>query len=276
MRRRTLTSYLDMRQMPTGRRIWTCRRIAAEAIILGEAEIVEAAKAAIQHDLKTLVLERTWRGVRNKPSRARGNAQQIDRQIDARLASIHSIVNGFASGTGKGPEIEAAKKIGSKIFPVGVRDIITLAFEEQHEEVGSILDLFEGSLANEVVLLSLGGPVGELRSLHTQFGEELKRFPVEEVTWNKVSAAVSDGHEKLAASVVKILGRFSDDDPDTVEIRELLLAEYNRQQELVLESQRRRRTLRDVDHETGEELDESADAQGDSTEEPLDALETGS
>lgn len=257
----SLLSYVVMRLMPTGRRIWVLKQMRAVAVEMKLQELIRRIDAALVHDEKTLNLDRLWRASKSNKSRSRGNALPIDREIDARFSAIQSILRGFSVGQETRDYVKAARRITSELFPSGIGEIINLPFEEQSIELDSMLEQLDGPLAADVEAVHIDGLVQELRELNEAFTAELAKFPVRDVSFDVVLAARTEGHENLAGIVAWVVGTFSGRDPENTATREGLLAEFNRQQTAVYESQRRRQIVTDVHPDTGEELEPSDDAE---------------
>ena len=100
------------------------------------------------------------------------------------------------------------------------------------------------------------GEASRLEKLFKEFRDELSKSNSPTVSYDQVEAARNELHEYASMAEVLILAEYPGLDEDSAHRRESLLAPMTEQQERVLEAQRRRRRLRDVDPETGEEVDE--------------------
>src|SRR5690554_7576566 len=72
---------LNMRQMPTGRRVFITRKMRKAAEALGATEIVDRCDEALAWDQKTMEMELAYLSDKGQVSRSRGEAQRFDQQI---------------------------------------------------------------------------------------------------------------------------------------------------------------------------------------------------
>src|SRR5690606_20690897 len=112
---------------------------------------------------------------------------------------------------------------------------------------------FANELEADIVTLNLGAKLAQLSKLVEAFRAELEKTRAD-LAWDTVLAAQNEGHELLAELFVTILAAHKARTPENEERRAALLAEYDRQDRIVFEAQRRRRRVLDVDPETGADL----------------------
>lgn len=255
----TLLPYFDLRQMPTGRRRFTIT--ATQRTVAEEAEFREfrdfLAQAAA-HDEKTHQLEREWARVRANRSTKRGDAGIIDAEIDIQVAAMEMILRANSRGDDDDPDIQVARQLHQTLFPRGYGAITQLPFEEQLIALEDLLKVIDSELKPLLVIGGIERQVQRLRPLVQRFRDELLAFQGRSVVWEDVVAANQQGHENMAGLVARAIGLFPGTDAESTLRRETILAEFNRQQEIVREANRRRRQVRDVDPETGAEVDDEA------------------
>ena len=250
----SILPYLELRVLPTGRRIFVLQDIRSVAMALGMTKLVEEVDEAIAQARSCLRLEAQWNSGKVDTSEARGEAMVVDARIDKLVGEIHQVVAAFDSGEKDDPQAVSAAKLRKAVFPQGPGAVTTLTFEEQLGSLDTMLESFEGELAEDVTRLSLTSKVKKLRPLVDQFRAELEKKKPSTLSWDEVSAAQQEGQVRLGDVIVEILAANKARDPETVSRRTQLLSEYERQAQLVFEAQRRQRRVLDVHPDTGEEL----------------------
>lgn len=248
----SIQPYLAIRQFPTGRRIFSFRGMRKEAVDLTLSAFVTFLDECIEKDRETLGLEARWEREKGDRSTARGEATVVDMHIDRELSAIQTIANAQAAGPDGDPDVQTARAFVKEVFPFGLAALTQLSFEEQLEKVDLLLGRFDGDLAAAVDTIGVRRQVDRLKPLVGKFRVELEKEK-KPLTFDKVVAARNAGQERLARAVVRALAAFDGSDPESTEKREALLAEVNRQERLLAEARLRRRVVRDVDPDTGEE-----------------------
>ncbi|TDP77660.1 hypothetical protein [Bradymonas sediminis] len=244
---------LNMRQMPTGRRVFVMRKIRAAAESLGATEIVDRCDEALAWDAQTMDMELAYLSDKGQESRARGEAQRFDQQIDARLAAMAAIAQASTVGEAGDPVVEAAHRFMAEVFPLGVAALTQLSFEEQLAAVDRLLGRFvaPGDLAAAVDQLGLRRYVTHLGPLVARFRQELEAESVARVTFDKLESARARGRDLLAGVVFLAAATYYRRTPDDTAARNALLHELYRQDALLGEAFRRGRKVVDIDPETG-------------------------
>lgn len=207
--------------------------------------------AAIKHDRKTLGLEQEWGADETRPS-ADADATRIDNLVDRTLSAIRDAAQAQADGAD--PEDEIVPMVNSflkAIFPAGVAAITTLPFVEELAVVESIVTKLKGPLKKTVDELGLTRQVKRLAKLAEQYRAALTA-PSATLKFGDVRAARARGQDMLLEIVVIILARHRSSSADDVSARSALLEPIVNQNEEIRRYMRSRRTVTDVDPETGE------------------------
>lgn len=249
----SLLKYFNIRRLPTGRLLFVLNSIRQVAVGLHLRELVAEVDAAIAHAKKTLDLELQWRTRKSDPSKRRGDALLIDSQIDTLLGGVQNIVNGQAVGDDNDPAVPAAKRFLASIFPLGLGGITNQSFEQQLGFMDAMKVRFDTELEDDIKVLGIGNKLAQLSKLVEAFRQELEKTR-DDLVWETVAAAQNEGHELLSELFVSILSAHKARTPQNAERRAALLAEYDRQDRIVFEAQRRRRRVLDIDPDTGAEL----------------------
>lgn len=263
----TLQPYFSLRQLPTGRLVFSLKSMEKEARKHGLSKLVESIENAIRHGQETLDQEAAWEVVRTKRNTRRGDAMLIDNRLDRKLVGMEAVVRGHTAGSEDSPRTLAAKRLHQELFPTGVGFFTRQSFEIQLERTARLLNKCRTTLAGDVEILGLDDHLNSIEDLNQQLRTELEKGPPEQVTWDQVRASRTEGHELLLGIVAQILGCYWQRTPEITAIREELLAEYNRQSQIVAESRRRKRPVLDVNPDTGEEVElTSTDEQAEDVE----------
>lgn len=255
----SLTDWIKLNQIPTGRRQVAMGQIATIAEKLGWQEIRAHCAASIEHETdlrdKRLVLS----SIKRKHDPRLSN---LDPRIDKLVGAIYRNAGEAASSLKDTREGDCGEQIINRIFPGGAIAITSLSYPEQNAEVGTILKLLQGDLKDEVSALGLGAYVSTLARLNDEFGKILRETKPAGVTVDQVRAANAKGQENLMTAVVMILARHIS---GKVEDTDRLLKPIRIQNEEIRSHIRSRRNIADIDPDTGEEAAEPEQASSSST-----------
>lgn len=251
----SLYDYLSIRRHPTGRMVFALGKTRLVASEEREPGLITRVDKAVTHGRSTLALERKWDGVRVTRSSRRGDAAIIDIEFDNAWKTFASLIQGQVFGPPDDPVRKAAEEVLANAFPLGVSAVTQKSYELQLEAADSILGSFDEELAPHAKLLGLTRHLDGLKSIGGRFRIELEREE-KPLAWSTVAASKVRTQELYAGVILNILGRYPDDDAASVERREALLSEVNRQDALLRDLYRRHRPALDVDADTGEVLGE--------------------
>lgn len=142
----------------------------------------------------------------------------------------------------------------SAIFPGGsVIEVTQSTYVEELEAVDGILTTLKSKeLAPIVTELGLTRLVKRLTKLAVDYRAAQEAPTAETVGWDKVRAARAAGQEDLLQAVAMILGLYPKSTPEHLATRANLLAPILKQNEAIRLYLRSRRTVQDVNPETGE------------------------
>lgn len=247
----SLESMFNFYELTTGRRLFALQKVRNIAHQQGFTELVKHCDAAIAHDVSTRQLERRWVG---EPVDGQSNpaAQKIDVLVDRTLGAIRDHVVAQTQGAGQDdPLHEQAESLLKRIFPVSVFAVTSLPYVEELAAVDDIVRLLKGELAPAVKELGLGRLAKRLADLAGAYRDALDTPPPSLVAWGRVRAARAEGQGMLLEAVAIIVGKYHRRTPEGAGERALLLAPILRQQEAVAQYLKARRTVADVNPETG-------------------------
>ena len=254
-------SLINLIRLKTGRRMYALQNCLDAAGNTGaDAALIALIEEAIVHDTETVELERSW--ARSKEiSSARGEAVQLDNQIDGLLGAIHSSLKStVAVLPGDDPVAVAARKLITRLFPEGVRAIITLSFEDQLVVNQSIIQSLTDDLAGDAAITGVAPFVKRLETLNARFRTELENNFKKEIDYSAIEAANDKGNLYLRRITAVVLGAWNADTPEDAQKRQTLLAPILEQCDRVRVLRKGRRAAQDVNPETGEELNDESDA----------------
>ncbi|TXD36973.1 hypothetical protein FRC98_09535 [Lujinxingia vulgaris] len=248
-----VSNHLNFIHMPTGRYVFALKALGEEAERRGLDTLKAAADEAIGVGERALRLEFAYEQARTQSSNARGEAVQLDNQLDGQIGAIKALTDARAFGDEHDPVVQAARKILTVIFPRGAAPIIHQSFEVQLGTMDVMLEHLEGDLAGEVQLVGLEREVTRMRELVERFRAELKRAPDAAISFSEVRAAREELHEYASLVMIQALASYPSLDEQATRQRESLVAALIDQQERVRDDHRRRRNPADINPETGEE-----------------------
>lgn len=254
---------LNLRELPTGRRVFAARQVERVAQDLGADAVAEAARAVVVHDTQTLEYEARWNEARGHSSRARGQARQVDAAADALIGGMYQVAQGQLTSPDE-TTAEAAASYLEAVHPLGLAAATNQRFEDQLGWMRTMLERFGGPLSDAVDTLRLDTHVTRLGELADELEVELSKSE-DTIAFDTVRQARKAGHELLATLVFQILSTY----PDDADTRGRLMAEIDRQNNLVGQAYRESGHPDDVDPDTGQPLsDEAPDPDGEAQPEP--------
>ncbi len=247
----SIESLFGFYEFTSGRRLYALRKVRTLAHEEGFTELVKHCDAAVAHEGVTREIERRWAA---EPADTKANpaAQKVDILVDRTLGAIrdHAVVQaqGAAPDDPIHAQVEAFLK---RIFPVSVFDVTSMPFIEESEAVNDIVALLKGELAPTVKDLGLGRLAKRLAELAVEYKEALDAPPPSLVAWGKVRAARAEGQGMLLEAVAIIVGKHHKRTPEGMAARVRLLDPILKQNDAIGQYLRARRTVADVDPETG-------------------------
>jgi hypothetical protein len=181
-------------------------------------------------------------------------AQRIDVLVDRTLGAIRDGAMNETQGAAPDDPIHAkAAAFVNQIFPLGVFEVTSLAFIDELAAVDDIVVLLKGKLAGAVKEFSLGTLVKRLADLAVQYREALEAPPESLVAFGKVRAARAEMQGMLLETVAIIVGKHHERTPEGTAARLSLLEPILKQNEAIGQYLKARRSVQDVNPDTGED-----------------------
>jgi hypothetical protein len=235
----------------TGRRLFAIQQVLKAAKQDRWPELVKHLQAALDFDRNTRQLDLIWIQQRGQPLGAK--AQKLDWKLDKTLGSFVKAAISYAEGLDPEDELVAEIETMLKtIAPAGLQAITQLPFVEELSELDRINTALDGDLAGTVEKLGSIKLVKRLTKLTSEFRAELETEPATRIIFDQVRAARARGQRNMLQAVAIIIGRYHGDSQEHVSKRDILLSPIMRQSDEIGAYMKSRRTILDVDPETGE------------------------
>jgi hypothetical protein len=255
----SLAGLIRLKIFPTGRRLFAYYRVLEGATKLNAAVIAELAQKAIAADEATAKVEQRWAQKRRagktsaKQLKAQKELQRIDVHVDRALTGLRDGSEATIRGADDDEKelVVEVENFLNEIFPNGVAAVTSKSFDEESVVVKAIVSRLQSDLAPTVAKLGLTLNAQRLAKLSVQYEEALAN--VEVLDFGKVKAAREVGQEYLLRLTAKIMGTFDEPTAEHAEARAALLGPILKQDQAISDHIRVRRSVPDVDPETGEE-----------------------
>jgi hypothetical protein len=245
----TLRELIKLAASTPGRRILALRKMRNEAVALDLPRIVVLTDMAVAHDMETRGLDMRWLGARSARSAHAASMPAIDGLADQLLTGVRDGARLYALGAGSTVTVEVDAFI-DEVFPAGVHAVTSLPYVEEAVEIERILGMLQGPLALQVARFGLARLVQRLAAVSAQYHEAL--HIEEKLDFTTVRAARDQGQLYLLQIVAMIIGTFPLETPEHVDARGRLLAPILEQDAAVRAYRRGRRSVPDMDPDTGE------------------------
>lgn len=250
-----LSSFISLYNFNTGRMIFALLQIADAIDQHGDdlSDIKDHVNKAVKHARNTRGLEHRFEVSRNQP-RSNPKVLQIDVKLDRAIVGLRNALQAHAdSGDPEEAMSAAATKMLAACFPRGVQAITQATHVEQLSLVDALLSEIKAKHTDAVKELGLGSFTQRIGKLNEQYREAQRQTPADVVDFSEVRAARQRGQELLLEVVVMIAGRFPLGTSAHVGARQALLGPVFRQHEAIRSYLRLRRSVPDVNPETGED-----------------------
>jgi hypothetical protein len=247
-----LATLFNLYQFSTGRRIFALQQVLKGAKKLKLADLEAHLTAAIKHDRATRKLDLEWQKQGSR-SKSQGDASRIDPLVDRTLTALRD--GAAAQAEGASPDDDIVEKVATfigEVFPTGVTAVTQLSYVDELSAVDEIVAKLKGELAPMVKELGLTRQATRLARLAGEYRAALEAQPPPALDFGTVRAARAEGQNLMLQAVAMIVGKFPSNTPEHAQARTALLAPILRQNEAIAQYLRTRRTVEDVNPETGE------------------------
>jgi hypothetical protein len=249
----SLSALLNFYVFSTGRRLFAVKQVKTLAQSAKLKDIAAHADICITHDGETRTLEAQWSG-KPEASQYSPEARQLDTHVDIALGALRDAIDNQIKVSLPGdPLADTGAKLSAELFPKGVAAITTLNFVEEVEEVDRIVGMLKESQYAEVITgFGLGRIVARIFDLSGKYRAAVAAGAPGKVAFAKVKDARAKGQSLMLELVAKILGKYPSDNAEDTAGRLSLMGPILTQNEAIGVSLRSKRTVTDVNPETGE------------------------
>lgn len=254
----SLSEFLNVYVFPPGRRGFVLRSMAEEARRLALEDLAQGMEQAVEHEGQLRDMERTLAA--DQARRAPPRLRELDPELDLTIGAMFRQLSEAAAVLKGTPRAEAAERILGDLFPEGAAAVVHAAYPEQAAECESVLSKLQREYADDVRAAGIEPYVERMAVLTPEYVSLVKAYDTGDgVTSDQVRAAREQGQENLLVALVKVLGHYADPTPQNLQARAELLAPFRFHTEAIRRYYRSRRSVRDVDPDTGDELPEAPD-----------------
>ena len=260
-----LARFIRINRLTSGRQLFALRKTLKQALDRENmVEIQRLLTEAIASTERWRQIEAGWAlqsAPRRQGAEGGGVSKTIDVLIDGCLGGFDDTFTGTSRSLGADhPKTKAALRLQSVMFPLGLAAVVQKPFVEEVELVTEILKALEQEAPKaDVILLHMEDNVERLRALNAQYRAALEAEAPREILFKEVTQAAGDSHAQMLAVVVGVLSRFDQDhDPAHLAARQDLLGEILKQHRAISDARRTRRAPKDIDPDTGVEVDAPA------------------
>ncbi len=252
----SVSSYCTLYRFTPGRRAWMLRMIAERARRLGFDEVAARCEAllaeerALASDMQAWTVARA-RVAARKSSQRLGELDQARDRVGAGFSKYLKAQAFFAGSGGETGKLgEAAQRLLDGLFPDGVAAVIRSAYVDETATLGALVDRLRGPLWSDVQATKSEVWVDALEAANAAFDEEYDRLTGTAAgDWATLRTRDAEAQEAFVALVAAVIGAAY----GTPHL-EALLEPVEIQQAALKKLYQRRRSVPDVDPETGEAL----------------------
>ena len=250
-----LEAWIQCPELPTGRRLIIMRGML-EQLETREFKLLEDLIGdAIDHDLRTLELEREWADIPNRAEFMSDHPplREVDEQLDRALDVFYETLQGILRSDDRNdPRHDDAYILLDVIFPAGSCSITSLPYIDQMGAVDALLEELGGSFQAHVKALKLEALVEGVAALSERYRDELANLMPEELVLEQLLNAREEGQGFLLQIIAMVLGCYHRNSREEDSIRESFLGALSDHVDAFEEAARGGHRCRDLDPETGE------------------------
>lgn len=237
-----------------GRRVLCMRQLKAEAVAADFPALALHADTCVAHDQDTLVIEAKWNG-RAQGSTVVPGLRELDITLDGTVTSFRDTIDRQVRASKAGDPLAASgASLLQILFPLGAAAITNATYPDEAAEVERILtEVKQPKWASLVMEFGLKRMIGHITDLATEY-RKLLDTPVDGLKFGAVKEARAKGQNLMLQAMAMIAGRHpSESDADRAG-RQALMGPILRQNDAIGQHLKARRSVPDVNPETGEEI----------------------
>ncbi|AWV88563.1 DUF6261 family protein [Bradymonas sediminis] len=245
-----ITKMLDLRVMDTGSKRHVLDKMAAGVAALGDARLSRLHADALAQTAVASEVNLQWLNQKEINDTARSDARAIDHDLDRQLGSLHTILKTFAELPTGGPAAAHARSVIDALFVRGVAPYTTLSFNQEHDQVRTLIAKLRSDHAAAIAAVNLSDMVDDLEALNTEYGRALNK-DVLRISFEKVTQARRQSDTAFHTFLLALIGHMADQ-PDALSEH---LEPLRVQQKRLATYLRRHNASPTVDPETGEPME---------------------
>lgn len=248
----SLTALLSFYIFSTGRRIFAMTETKKVVAEKGHTVLAAHCDACIAHDRDALEVEARWSTDKDAPQYAT-EAKQVDILVDVALGALRDSIDAEVRDAAPGDALGAeAALLAQELFPNGLTAVTQATFPEELAQLQRIIARLQSARWSTVVQeLGLARRLTRLVQLESRYAAAIAA-PVAAVTFADVRNIRATGQTLMLQAVAMILGLHPSESAADIAAREELLAPILRQNEAIRVYLRNRRSVEDVNPDTGE------------------------
>ena len=244
---------ISLYDFPSGRRLHALSETAAVTKREDFKQLSDLLDDAVPHERSTYKLSAQWRQARlERTPRFGAEAVNLDRRIDSALAAADRVLEGHQAAA-ESAEADSIEALRDELFPGGVLSSIRLSFIEALAELERILQLIDGKHKARLKELALEWLAVRVRPLYESFRAVVREHKEAALDYGELRAALAKGQNYLLRAVACVYGCYNSDSADDIAARKRFLHEIFKQNDAIAKHRRGRRSVPDIDPETGEE-----------------------
>ncbi|MRG97913.1 hypothetical protein [Polyangium spumosum] len=238
-----------------GRRVLSMRQVRAEAVTAGFLGLVTHADVCVAQDREALVIEARWNG-RAQGSPVIPGLRELDITLDGTMTSFRDTIDRQVRvSKADDPLAASGASLLQILFPLGAAAVTNAKYPDQAAEVDRILDeVKQPKWAPVVAEFGLTRMITHITELATEYRKLLETPAADGLKYETVKEERAKGQNLMLQALAMILGKYpSESDADRAG-REALMGPILRQNDAIGQYLKARRSVPDVNPETGEEL----------------------
>lgn len=240
---------LNLRAMDNGSKRHVLNKMSAPVQRLGDARLARLHQVALAGADATSQVNLRWLNQKELSETARRETRAIDAQVDRQLSSLHALLKTWADLPAQTAASAQAQRVLDALFIRGVFPYTSLPFDEEHDQVNTLISVMRSDFSAELGALNLDPVLDGLEQLNDEYGLALGR-DIEKVSFEKVREVREDADQAFHKFLLALVGELVDQPDALSEILEPLRL----QQKRLAEYYKRHKEPPAVDPDSGEPI----------------------
>ena len=198
---------IKQNKLTAGRCAYAARQTRGVAMAEGLGPIIARCDATEQAAVAQYRAERDWAVVSGSGD-AREGASSLDAVMDAAVHAPYALCQTHLEAGRRGiesPHVKAAKTLVAACYPLGVRAITALAYEDQLTSMRALLEAIKPKeVQDAIALLGVGGYFQILHDRIDEYEQVIQRLNAP-IAYREVEQLRGQSHEELCELIALIL-----------------------------------------------------------------------